>query len=97
MPISGVSASLLPNVAATAEALTGLRVVQDRVVRVDGVLGFGVATFGGVPVVGQPRTGPDVTVHRDSPPGERARHPRLPCHYGRHLAARDSGKRRCAR
>ena len=71
MPICRVTAALCLDIAATPETLTGLRVVQDRVGRVEGMLGFDIALFGGVPVFCHPVPGPDVTVHGHAPPAER--------------------------
>jgi len=71
MPICRVIAALCLDIGPTAETLTRLRVVQDRVVRVDGVLGFDVAPLGGVPVFCHPVPGPDVTIHGYAPPAER--------------------------
>src|SRR5260370_27101645 len=71
MPFCRVTAALCLDIAAAAETLTRLRVVQDRVGCVDGVLGFDVAPLGGVPVFCQPGPGPDVTVHGYAPPAER--------------------------
>src|SRR3954470_15806350 len=70
MPIRRVTATLLLDSAATAETLTGLRVVQDGVGPVDGVLGLAVAPLGGVPVFGHPGPGPAVTVHGSAPPAK---------------------------
>ncbi len=54
--------ALRPDIAATSETLTGLRVVKTRVGGVDGVFGFGVATLGRMPVFIQPGPNPPVTV-----------------------------------
>ena len=71
MPLCRVTAALCLDIGPTAETLTRLRVVQDRVGRVDGVLGFDIAPLGGVPVFCHPVPGPDVTVHGYAPPAER--------------------------
>src|SRR4051794_28103118 len=53
MPICRMTAALCPDGVAPAKALSGLRVVQDRVDRVDGVLPVAVPAFGGLPVLCQ--------------------------------------------
>src|ERR1700760_2329591 len=52
---------------AAAEPFPGLRVIQDRVYRVDGVLRRAVPLLGGPPVLHDPRPGLGVTVHRLAP------------------------------
>src|ERR1700761_7394662 len=55
-----VPAPLSPDLRPAAESLAGLRVVQDRVGRVDCVLGVGVSGFGGLPVLLDPGPGAGV-------------------------------------
>src|SRR5215470_11494554 len=50
--------------AATAEPFPGLRVIQDRVRRVDGVLGRAVPLLGGPPTLHDVGPGLSVAVHR---------------------------------
>jgi hypothetical protein len=71
MPFCRVTAALGLDVGAAAETLTRLRVVQDRVGRVDGVLGRAVAALGGVPVFCHPGPGPDVAVRGYARPARR--------------------------
>src|SRR5947209_5980240 len=75
VPVGRMAAALGADGVPPAEALTGLRIVQDGVVGVDGVLGLAVAPFGGVPVFGHPRPRRAVVVHRNALPIGRARHP----------------------
>src|SRR3954453_7884430 len=68
VPIRRVTAALPLDVPATAETLAGLRVVQDGVGRIDGVLGLDVAPLGGVPVFCHPGPVSDVAFHGSAPP-----------------------------
>jgi hypothetical protein len=57
-----VPAALRLDLRAAAEALTGLRIVQDRIVGVDRVLGVDVTALGGGPVLLKPGPGAGIAI-----------------------------------
>ena len=63
MALGRVPAALRLDLCPAPEPLSGLRVVQDRVGRVDRVLGVGVPALGGRPVLLYPGAGAGVTIH----------------------------------
>src|ERR1022692_2742794 len=67
VPVRRMATALRRNGRAGAEPFPGLRVIQDCVRRVDGVLGRAVPLFGGPPMFHDLGPGLGVTIHRLAP------------------------------
>src|SRR5450755_2853820 len=73
VPARRMATALRRNSRAAAEPFPGLRVIQDRVRRVDGVLGRAVPLLGGPPMFHDLGPGLGVTIHRLAPQVRRVR------------------------